>query len=619
MAPTNPTNIISDYQQPNNVTVANTPDELACAIVRQEKMAWENSVVYVTPQVAFYLPVLLRTVLKNYYGIFDEPTDPQTGQDKTWVPLTETLCETVVKNIDLGTKDINFRALNQDVIQLTKIVRAAVRQHLNKIFFGEKLKEALRHLAIWGTVVWSTEEINKEVDVRLVNLLNFYIEPTSPSIAEADKVTERFPMTLSEFRTKAKANNWKNWKDVTGRINVPRYDSWLQLQNYPSNTLFVEVYRLRGMAPKFIITGEEKDRDELVSVELIVSWDNGTWRFHEATLRKNNKNKGYEEAWFTRVPQRWLGRGIGEKSMPMQVYMNFLVNVRKVRSQISQIGLFKVKRGSGITSQNLRRLASNGVILVNNMDDIQDFALSESPNSIADENDVWQWAQRVTQAQEITAGEELPASTPATNAAIQNNQAQGAYALVRENTGLWLERWLKNQALPIIMKNLKIGDLIQYTGDTDEIKELDEHIINTLMINEIDKLTKKNKLIDTNQVLFERARAITKLKKYGTERFIKLDQILNPLDFGVEVMITNEKVDAGVMVNNLISMLKVAPDQSKQIVPTIFDLLGIPYVEEKSQSTQNMSQNVSQTAGAGIQNPTPNQYQLTTNANTLQA
>jgi len=614
---------IVDYSQPQNVPMT-TPEEEACRVVRQEKSAWENSIVYVTPQVAFNLPVLIRTLLKNYYGIFDQPTDTQTGQDKIWVPLTETLTETVVKNIDLSTKDIEFHALNPEAVGYTKIVRSAVRAHLNKIFFGEKLKEALRHLSIWGTVVWSTEEVKKQIDLRIVNLLNFYIEPTSPSIAEADKVTERFPLTVSEFRTMAARNKWKNWEDVTGRKTVPRYDSWLQLQNYPSDTLFVEVYRLRGMVPKFIFTGNDDDRMEQVAGELTVSWDNGTWRFHDAELRKDNKNKGYEEAWFTRVPQRWMGRGIAEKALPMQVYANAVINIRRTRAQVAQLGLFKVKRGSGITTQSLQRLAVNGAVMVNNMDDVQQFVVEEmGQTNYTDEQVIWNWAQRVTQAQEISAGDELPASTPATNAQIQSTSAQGAYVLIKENTGLFLERWLRNQALPIIMKNLTVGQMIRFTGDPDEIRELDEHIVLKLLCEEIDKATEQNKAVDPQQIQLELQRALLKLQKSGTARFIKLEDMLNPLDYDVEVNIANEKIDEGIMTQRLVQMLQLAPEDKDQIMPALFDLLGLPYkpptlggVPQGAPPQQGQPQGAPQGNPGQLNSPQPPTFQ---GANPLQA
>ena len=575
-----------------------TPEEEACRIVRQEKAAWENSVVYITPEVAFNLPVLLRTLLKNYYGVFDEPTDTLTGQDKLWVPLTETLCETTIKNVDLDTKDINFRALTAEGVGYTQIVRAAVRQALNGLSpmtFGEKLNEFIRHMTIWGTSVWSTENVEGKIDLRIVNLLNFYIEPTSPSIAEADKATERFPMTISEFRVMAKRNQWKNWEDVTGRKNVPRYDTWLQLQNYPADSYYVEVYRLRGMIPNFIFTDNGEDREELVAGELVVSWDNGTWRFHDASLRKDNKNKGYEEAWLTRVPQRWLGKGIAEKALPLQVYANTLLNVRKTRAQVSQLGLFKVKRGSGVTAQSLQRLAVNGAVLVNNMEDVQQFVMQEmGASSYKDEDVMWNWAQRVTQAQEITAGDTLPASTPATNAAIQNTQAQGAYAMVKENTGMMLERWLKNQALPIIMKSLTVGKIVRLTGDSEIVRELDDHLVNLELVKQIEKATQEGKAIDPLQVEKDKLMAMEKLRKMGDERFITLKEFLNPLDYDCEVMITNEKVDEGVMSQRLIQALQLAPEEKDQILPSLFDILGIPYKPSQQPSLAGLPQGQSQ-------------------------
>ena len=82
----------------------------AIALVSQEYQAWKDSTAFVTSKIAFNVRTLIETLRKNYYGIFDEPNDPGTGQKKIWIPLTESVVDSIVKNIDLDSKDVNIRA-----------------------------------------------------------------------------------------------------------------------------------------------------------------------------------------------------------------------------------------------------------------------------------------------------------------------------------------------------------------------------------------------------------------------------------------------------------------------------------------------------------------------------
>ncbi len=86
----------------------------AITIVRGERQRWEVATAFITDRVNFKMRQLSRILRKNHYGLFDQPKDEFTGQEKIWYPLTEINVEAVVKNIDLDQKDIGFRAKNPD-------------------------------------------------------------------------------------------------------------------------------------------------------------------------------------------------------------------------------------------------------------------------------------------------------------------------------------------------------------------------------------------------------------------------------------------------------------------------------------------------------------------------
>jgi len=200
----------------------------ATGLVKREKTEWETGTAFVTDKVAFQMRNLIRDLRKNYYGIFNTPIDPQTGKKKIWIPLTESLVESVVKNIDLDTKDIDFISKKPGMSKLKFLVKNIVRGKLHKINFGEKLDDFERRLAIDGTAVWKTIKMKKDgkivPQIKQVDLLNFYIDPVASSIQETESVIERAVVPIEEFRN---MKGLINQDKVKGERNVERYDGQL--------------------------------------------------------------------------------------------------------------------------------------------------------------------------------------------------------------------------------------------------------------------------------------------------------------------------------------------------------------------------------------------------------
>lgn len=538
--------------------------------VRSRITQWEDETAFVTDKVAFNMRNLIRQLRKNYWGVFDAPIDPTTGRKKTWVPLTESIVEAVVKNIDLDTKDINIRAKRPDSVGISSLVRTIVKNKLDKLNFGEMLDITERSLAIDGTVVWKTFEgfdeksKQKSVKVNRVDLLNCYIDPTAESIQKTEVFIERAVMDKQELMS---YDAWNNKQLVKEFDNVHKTERDL---NYTTTSTgqSVEVFEAWGLLP----IGKDGEMVEGHAVIANIMNDPVVM-----LVEKNEKGlKPYEECWYRRMPGRWYGRGIAEMVMMLQLWVNTIVNIRINRARVSQLGIFKVKKGAGVTPQMLSRLASNGAITVNSMDDIEQFVMQEaSQASYNDEQVVQSWSERVTHAFEVVTGEALPSSTPATNAIIQNQNAQSSFTMIKEGLGMFLQRWLEDHALPIIAKTIKKGDIVRMTGDNYELQKMDERIANNLLFKKLEQLQAEGKFFDEQQVQQEKNRILDKLKKSGEDRFIKLLREVDFSEFDVEVYVTNEEVDKNVLVQNLFTALQLAPEHKDAVMEQIFDLMGL--------------------------------------------
>ena len=564
----------------------------AAGIVRGEKQRWEVATAFVTDRVSFKMRQLIRICRKNYYGIFDVPIDQSTNLEKTWYPLTEINVEAVIKNIDLDQKDINFRSLSPDGYGITDITRAAVKNKLSNIYFGQKLDDFIRALTIDGTAVWKTYEENGKLIVKLIDILNIYIDPTTPSIQEAYRFTERTLLFPEEIKA---MNGWMNTDGIEENVveGLPRTDPyWMnRATQVNSNVKLIDVYELWGQIPKSLITGNRDDDNEEVQGHIVVSGIDSPGKERVHLIEINNKKdkegnalKPYEEAWFTRVPNRWYGRGVAEKLLTLQIYANIIFNVRINRSRISQLGIFKMKKGAGITPQMLSRLPSNGVVVLNNLDDLQQMVVQEvGQSSYTDEEVINTLSERLTNAFEIVTGEALPSSTPATNASIQNQNAKSGFGMIKDGIGSFLERWMDRHALAIIAKELTIGEIIRITSDEETFKELVDRVVLSRTRDALEESFHKG-YIPSQQEIAE-AMDTARQKMIKSDMFIKLLDKIIADGLVTKVYVTNEEMDIAVTISNLMTLGKMAPQYSDEIVKQTFDLMGLTIPRTPPQPT----------------------------------
>lgn len=555
-------------------------DKKAIEIVRGERARWEVATAFITDRVSFKMRELIRTCRKNYYGIFDQPYDAHTGLKKVWYPLTEINVNAVVKNIDLDQKDINFRAKTPNGYGITDITRAHVKDKLSRMYFGQKLDDFEKHLAIDGTAVWKTYEEQGKLRLQLVDLLNIYIDPTTPSIQEAYRFTERSLLFREEI---ANMNGWRNTEDIVPAVGLPRTDPYFlsSSSGATSNVKMSDVYELWGKIPKSLITGKKADENIEVEGHLVVSGldSKGNERCHliEGNTKQDaegNYLKPYEECWYDRVPNRWYGRGIAEKLLELQVYANIVFNVRINRSRVSQLGLFKIRKGAGITPQQLSRLPSNGAVMLNNLDDLEQLVIQEvGATSYKDEEVVNSLAERLTNAFEIVTGENLPSSTPATNATIQNQNAKSGFAFIKDGIGFFLSRWMDRHALPIFAKELTADEIVRITADEENFKELVDRVVLFLAMRSLDEHFAQGYVPSEEELYAAMDDAHNRLR--GSDLFIKLVKKIITDELETEVYVTNEEMDVNVTIQNLITMLQAAPEYREAIVKQAFDLMGL--------------------------------------------
>lgn len=574
------------------------------SIVDRERVNWEEAVSFITPKVAFRMRELIRTLRKNYWGVFDTPIDKITGREKIWINLCMSTIETWVKNIDLDTKDINFIARNPDGYDITELTRLVVKDYLDKMYFGETLDADERQVLIDGTVVWKTWEDNSSGKVVLkrktVDLLNFYIDPTEENIQTAFRITERGLILAGDLRY---MDGWMNTtaddgKDLPGSQILDRTDG-SRRSNFGTRMTgdYRDVWECWGKIPKKLVTGDYKaeDSDNLIDGHIVISGleaPQPTLHLVEENDRKDKFGesiKPYEEWRCSKITGRWYGLGPIERILALQEYLNTIVNIRINKHYVSQLGLFKIKKGKGITPQMLSRLSASGAIQVTDMDDISPLDVpGDDGTSYKDEDVIKYWAQQISSAMPVSNGEIMPASATATANQLASAAAKSSYTLFKEGMGLFIERWIDRGALPIIAKTVSEGDLLRITRDDDRFNEL----VNRIALNRVADALENGKVIPSKRELLETIQKEEERLMKNPVVFIKAAQKVIAEAVDSKVHITNEDLDSSATIDNILNLMKIPADQrDDDMTRQVFDLMGLSVPKNKvnqqlSQTTQ---------------------------------
>jgi ATP phosphoribosyltransferase len=452
-----------------------------------------------------------------------------------------------------------------------------MHDYLVSTFFGETLdKNALRK-SIDGSSVLKVWKEKKNIKRREVDLLNFYIDPTAEDIQSAYRVTERALL----YESAVKGTDWINKDAFVTAEGLNPNDGYIKSPKSDSNVKTRDTWSMYGKIPEYLITGDSEDTEEIDGIIVVSGLEAGGATVH-AVRRNTTKDKfgniikPYEEDHYIKVPGRWLGKGVAEKLLVLQTWMNAIINIRINRSYVAQLGLFKIRKGANITPDQISRLGSNGAVVVNNMDDIEQMAMTEaSQASYTDESNIHNIAQRITSAFEAVTGEQMPASTPATNAVLQNRNATSIFTNVQERTGFFVQRLIDRHLMPKMAEIVEVGDVIKYMGHDNKFDKMIERAAVFIVRDQYAKSRSQGLFPSREQVQaeIERVKASLREKK---DLFMNVTRKILADSLDTYVVTTNEALDVAVRIDKLTTALQMAPEYKQWIIPSIYDLMGMP-------------------------------------------
>ena len=534
--------------------------------LNQELAAYWPPYAYVSQGVAFDMQAVLNKCRKNFWGVFDQSKDPTTGVKKTWVPLTEAMCETVIKNVNIDTKDIQVLPRRPDDFLAARFIRPLVKFLLDRMGFGQIINDLLRAMVIDGTVVlksfkgYSKAFQKKITKTKIVDLFNFYIDPTSDSIQDSASIIERVvlsPVQIEEFSK----NGWKNTESIT--MSTQPFKTPDTYLTSPPTVPYGVIYERWGLVRESwiqIFEAKEPTSSKWVEGVIIGSGDGGSQptfkNIHFIGLNKKKDGwKPYEECWYRRAQNRWYGRGVAEQLFHLQEYLNAIFNIRKNNAFVLQNGLFLIRKGSGITAQMISSLTAGGAIPVTSLEqDIKQLPVQDvRQSSYKDESTAMDWSRLVSMG--LTTPSDVAPSAPATIGLLANQQIKDVFGFIKEGVGMTLERMLQRHLIPSFLEELDSGELLRITGMKKELMELDEIYVDQEADIRAYKYAMETGFVPSDVQLEDFKQKIrTQLQKQSNARFVEFRKSLFDFDYDIKVNISDESLSRSVVAQQLRDM-----------------------------------------------------------------
>lgn len=544
-------------------------------IIQSEKTNWEDGHVFVVDKVQFIMKNVVKKARKNYFGIFNSPKDPVTKREKIFIPLTEWTVETMLKNIDIDTKDIDVKARNTNAYLKAEVFRHILKKKLDEINFGQTLNRWLRRVAIDGTAYLKAYEEDGKLGVAVVDRLNMIADPSVECLDDSAGITERFILSKPEFdELNLDGKEYVDGVTSIDRTGIEAFSPSVQSTEIP----YVELFERYGYFPEYVITGKEEDKKTFFYGKATVTGLNGTPVVH-SVVKLDEEENPYGEGKLKEVPNRLDGRGIPEMLFNIQAYLNEVVNTRMNKARIVQLGLFKMK--GNVTPQQFAKLFTTGGIKLDQSSEIEAMNTgSIDPSTYKDEEQAYQWGTRVTGT---TNEDNQAASRPATNALLEQQGASKGYNLRIEDLMLSLGKFIEKKMLPIIKKEMLSdkGSLVRVTGDPKIFEKLDESLIRNQVYKNIESMspTEKQMMRDSgvDMEMFVQ-QGMEQMKALGEDRYIPIIEDLFDIEYDIKVVTSDESINRSVMASMLQNTLGILASSGLPVRDTLkelYDTMGL--------------------------------------------
>jgi len=493
------------------------------------------------------------------------------NREKIFYNIVKYRRDIAAKFLNIDTKDIRLWDMNSKSKWGTFLLEKELKLWMKKNKVGKLLNDIAVEAPSFGSVVLR----KTKGGAQMVDLRRFFLDPTVESVNDSRFLTTKHLLTTTELRNKVK-DGWD--ADAIEAMIAERETRMAQSTagtSYEKNSMtniirsspYFEIYERFGEVPEYYLTGKQRDKGLVRSLFIVYEpfsiWNNdaGTYMGENGKVLFKSKWSGkypFKDYHYTKTPGRWLGVGVVEDLFPAQERRNELVNQKRVSMEISAIHLFQTP-GKSIVNNILSDMRS-GDIIQTGIDGGIEIIPTEERNLAAfqsEEQDYDNQADKISFATSQAAGEALPASTPATNAVIQQNNTTSLFGFKRENLALFIQDFFVDFVLPQCLKDLTTEHILRFVGTPEELNMLDNEYIDVLVRNTIVTNVLSGKEVPTQEGMeFIRQTLMNQIKKEGATRFVKIkERFYDDIEFEFDIMVSGEQENVAVTSQNIFQIL----------------------------------------------------------------
>jgi hypothetical protein len=473
----------------------------------------------------------------------------------------------VKRFFDIDVADIRLDEIDPNSEMALQLLNKDFLRFAEKNNLAAELNEMPECLVDYGSMVL---KVYKNAKPDLIPLQRYFVDPTVERSKDSRFNIIRHSLTPRQLREKVK-DGWdadaieKIIKDAGKNSKAPDAYEDQKGQNTIMSSIIIDVYERYGYLPKGLLDGSDSE-DEVFALTVTAATGDFTKR------GKDNADGEclYKQEWKGDLPildhhlykthGRWQGIGIMEMLFPVQQRMNEIANQKRISMEISAIHLFQTADPT-VLNNVLTDLENGDIIRTKTPGALQPL-VNEERNLPAFDSEIVTYsnqADKLSFANDLIAGGDIPTTMPATNAVIQNNNQVLVHLQSRENfTNFVANEYIKRHVVPQLIKEMDAEHFLRIVPEPEDLLQFDDKIIDIYFFEHVKKELLKGRVIDIFMADDIKAEMRRKLNKKGPNRYAKVLQGYYKERIGdILVLIGNEKKDVAKLANNNFSFMQL--------------------------------------------------------------
>lgn len=570
------------------------------AQTRQEVYDFINNNIKIVDGYSFNQYQTIKKCHLYYNSRFVTGDLDSNGRKKIFLNVVKAPCKVSSRFLNFDTKNIRLISNTRNSEMATFLLEYELKNWMKKNKVAITLNKIAELSPKYGSSV--IKKTKKGADI--VDLRRLVLDPTVDTITNSRFVILEHNLTPSQLREKQK-DGWENVEEVISKFYVNTApEPYIQdgTLNQVNSTPVIKIYERYGEVPKSWLDGSEpKENEEMVRALFIVAGVNNYGLGEDGkTVTREDGVVLFRSKWFGDWPfrdfhydkteGRWLGIGVIEDLFQIQERTNELANEKRDSMTISNKHIFQTQDKT-IVKNLIRDLSNGAVIMAGSNGGLVPLA-NEERNLAAFNSEEMRYANQakeITFSYDVIRGEQLPTSTPATNAVIQDRNTKSVYGVKRENLANMLRFFFTELVIPQAIKDLTPEHILHFIGSNEELFRIDSALIKEIVNRKALDLLLDGIPVDEMAIEQIKTDVSNQLKEAGTDRFITIkDSFYKNADFTFDINIDNEQEDSQLLTNNLFSVFTALASNPTILQDPVIKALFYEYAERAGVSPMKL-------------------------------